>query len=307
MASKPRSDYTDYRALLELAEQDGLGYRAAAKRVGISPKRARRLYQAGAPALGLDPISDVTGRRAATPKEASELSRGSRGIPPAPIQGADPAAVVAERAATPVSLAAIEEQVRVQHVVEDAAQGAHEAIAQGVHEAAQRARAEAARETLSTFETELADLATLYAEHEHKLLRDRVEGMPIEAAIVKQTRGASAFLLGHVIKLLQAAGPQLERMAAQLREADLGLKEGLAVMMQLTRLSHRVVDLGDKAMGLQRRLFGEPESILGVHQDSGLSMSDAEAEAEISHLLNAAEHMAKPVLELVPQGEVLQQ
>ena len=287
----------DYEALRGIAEQHGLGYRQAAKRAGVPVKRARRLWEQGVPQSALSPLRDRLHRRADTPQQAGRIGNGKDIAPP-------PAVALVDTA-TPEALKVATATVEAEAVTADTINVAVEQTVHRVSAAAKQAQAAAITTAAESFEQELEALANEYAAHEHRILKDRVSGMPIEAGIVKQTRGAAAYLLSHTVKLLRASEPVLDKMREELQHGDFDLAQGLTIMAHLTRFAHRVVDLGDKAMQLQRRLVGQPESVLGVHHEGTVEIAPEEAAENINHLLNAVEHV-NVELAVVEGGEAVQ-
>jgi hypothetical protein len=232
-----------YHSLLSvvLTSVDRLGYRTAAKATGMTPRQARRYWEMGLPSEGLQPLRDVA--RAGRDEQARTMATAAMGNP------------------------------EVTQAVEDAAVQ----FAESVHRAGVEAVGQAVADRMG-------EAAAAIADAQAKLYSSAAKAIEEEGSFVDNSRRTALNLLGRLIQAIKAAGPALDKMnakIAEMGEGEVSIKEGIALLQRLVGLSREVVEVGDKAMALRRRLSGDPERWLGVKHDGEVEMSTEDAQREL--------------------------
>jgi hypothetical protein len=171
---------------------------------------------------------------------------------------------------------------------------------QAVKQEAKLAAQEAALDIRSQLRAAAKDVAAAEA----ALYTASAKAITEEAQLVDQTRRTAAVMLGRLIKIMRAAEPMIERLEVLVADTEeLDFDSGLKQLSALMKLSQQITDVGDKAMALRRRLLGDPERILAVHNDGPDFESDEEALASLDLLTTQLTEARNHGLKLLPGGK----
>ena len=144
------------------------------------------------------------------------------------------------------------------------------------------------------------DIATAMhqmTEAQTKLYLQGAKALEEEGVLVDNARRTALTMLGRLITVVRSSGPMMEMLAARIsaEAPDMTIAQAFSYTSKLVSVGNQIVDLGENAITLRRKLLGEAEQVIGI-QHAGtveLSREDAQRELEaVAAMLEQANSMA---------------
>lgn len=130
----------------------------------------------------------------------------------------------------------------------------------------------------------IAEAMRLQVEAQTKLFLSSAKAIEEEAALVDNARRTSLTMLGRLVQLVKASGPMMEHLAAALSaEPDVPVPQAFARMERMLRMGVQVLELGNQAIVLRRKLMGEADAVINVKHSSD-NMADMTPEEALREL-----------------------
>lgn len=130
------------------------------------------------------------------------------------------------------------------------------------------------------------DIATAMhqmTEAQTKLYLQGAKALEEEGVLVDNARRTALTMLGRLITVVRSSGPMMEMLAARIsaEAPDMSIAQAFAYSSKMLTVGNQIIDLGESAITLRRKLLGEAEQVIGIQHAGQVELSREDAQREL--------------------------
>jgi hypothetical protein len=116
-----------------------------------------------------------------------------------------------------------------------------------------------------------------------KLFLQSAKALEEESALVDNARRTALTMLGRLITVVRSSGPMMEMLAARIstEAPEMTIPQAFGYTSKLLTVGNQIVDLGESAISLRRKLMGEAEQTIAIQHAGQVELSREDAQREL--------------------------
>ena len=131
--------------------------------------------------------------------------------------------------------------------------------------------------------TDIATAMHQMTEAQTRLYLQGAKALEEEGVLVDNARRTALTMLGRLITVVRSSGPMMEMLAARIsaEAPDMTIAQAFAYSSKMVTVGNQIMDLGENAITLRRRLLGEAEQTIGIQHGGQVELSREDAQKEL--------------------------
>jgi hypothetical protein len=120
-------------------------------------------------------------------------------------------------------------------------------------------------------------------EAQTRLYLQGAKALEEEGALVDNARRTALTMLGRLITVVRSSGPMMEMLAARIstEAPEMTIPQAFGYTSKLLTVGNQIIDLGESAISLRRKLLGEAEQTIAIQHAGQVELSHEDAQREL--------------------------